>query len=71
MSVAVLSGVRLEGRTPVLERLGELWILKLGEGILARSRSRNELLDWALFGQGAKGVMTVPSPGWDFRKDDT
>lgn len=71
MSVEVLSVSRLEGRAPALERLGELWILKLGEDVIARSKSRNELLDWALFGQGAKGVMTVPSPGWDFRKDDT
>jgi hypothetical protein len=72
VSVEVLDSRNLERQTPVLTRQADgLWALSLGADVLARSKSRNELLEWALYGQGAKGVQTMPSAGWDFRKDDT
>jgi hypothetical protein len=72
VSVEVLGSRNLEGQTPVLTRQADgLWVLSLGPDTLARAKSRNELLNWALYGQGAKGVQTMPSADWDFRKDDT
>ena len=72
MSVHVVDSRNLEGRTPSIARQAAgLWVLVLGADTLATSKSRNEILDWALFGQGAKGVSTAPLPGFDFRKDDT
>ena len=71
--VEILSSVSISGKVVVLGRTPEkrLWTVSLGEELVARCASRNELVDWALMAQGAKGVSSPPNDAWSRHTDDT